>query len=833
MRKCIAIFCALLLAAVTFAQTTKVRGVVTDAASGEPVPFAGIFFKDTTIGLTADIDGKYNLETRDPSAKVLVCQLLGYDTQEIEIKPGVFNEVNFNLKLTENQLPGAFVKADNRRIRRLLANIDAHRDRNDPDRHPSYKCKIYNKMELDLTHPHEVLTNKRFLKDFGFVFDYIDTSVVSGAAYLPAMISESVVERRHASNPLVDNEAVLANRISGINPDANLLSQFTGSMHLRVNFYRPFINSFNIEFPSPIQNSGLLFYNYFIIDSLQMDGRKTYLVRYHPKNGISSPALDGEMHIDAEDFALKSIKAKMVHGGNVNWVRDIVFETDYQRMPDSTWFYGQDKMYADFSIALGDSSKVMSVIGTRQLNYSEIDFSEQEAFDVADGKVKVLADANHKDEAYWEQARPYELTDKEKNVYKMVEQIQDVPLYKSAYDVVYTIVTGYWDKGPIGLGPYMNLISFNNLEGVRPQLGIHTSKNLTKKFRWTGYLAYGFRDRQFKGGVTYERIFSHEPQSKLTLDAHYDVYQFGRGLSNMTSGNIFSSAWGGQYKLSPMSSFSAYYTHEFSMNFNLDASVALKRHYGNAFVPMVKWDGTVVPSVASNELFVQARFSREETVNRGHFIKSYIHSDYPIWYLSLQGSVPGLRKGDIGYIRPQLEMEWKFRIPPLGMSQMRMNVGTIVGQVPWMCLQLYPGNNTNILDKSAFSCMDYFEFASDTWATLLWYHTFNGFFLGKIPLLRKLQLREEFSAKVAYGTLSDRNNGTAPEYGALMQFPMGMRPLDGVPYVELGAGVSNIFRLLRVDFIWRVTHREVPGPDGKMIPARRLFTVNLGAEFRF
>ena len=142
MRKCIAIFCALLLAAVTFAQTTKVRGVVTDAASGEPVPFAGIFFKDTTIGLTADIDGKYNLETRDPSAKVLVCQLLGYDTQEIEIKPGVFNEVNFNLKLTENQLPGAFVKADNRRIRRLLANIDAHRDRNDPDRHPSYKCKI-------------------------------------------------------------------------------------------------------------------------------------------------------------------------------------------------------------------------------------------------------------------------------------------------------------------------------------------------------------------------------------------------------------------------------------------------------------------------------------------------------------------------------------------------------------------------------------------------------------------------------------------------------------------------------------------------------------------
>lgn len=834
MRKCFAILCMLLFGVTAFAQTTKVRGVVTDAESGEPVPFAGIFFKDTSIGVTADIDGRYNLETRDiSSVGTLVCQLLGYDTVEAEVKPGAFNEVNFRLKLTENQLPGAFVKADNRRIKRLLANIDAHRDRNDPDRHPSYRCKVYNKMELDITRPREILTNKRFVRDFGFVFDYMDTSVVSGVSYLPAMISESLVERRHTSDPLADDETVLANRVSGINPDANLLSQFTGTMHMKVNFYRPFINSFNVEFPSPIQTGGLLFYNYFIIDSLQMDGRKTYLVRYHPKNGISTPALDGEMHIDAEDFALRSIKAKMVHGGNVNWVRDMVYETEYQRMPDSTWFYRQDKFYADFSLSLGDSSKVMSMIGTRQMNYSDIDFSAQEAIAAADGKVKVHPEATYRDEAYWAGVRPYELTDKERAIYKMVDQIQDVPIYKSVYDVIYTLINGYWDRGPVGFGPYMQLFSVNNLEGTRVRLGVHTSKNLSTDFRWTGFLAYGFGDRQLKGGLSYERIFSHEPQRKLTVDAFYDVYQLGRGLSNMTAGNILSSVWGQASKLSPMSNVSVYYTHEFSMNFNLDASVALKRHFGNIFVPMVGWDGTVVPSVAANELFLQARFSREETVNRGFFTKTYVHSDYPIWYLSLRGSVPGLREGDIGYIKPQLEMEWKFRIPPVGMSQVHLNTGTIVGQVPWMFLQMYPGNATNMLDKSAFSCMEFFEFASDSWATLMWYHSFNGFFLGKIPLLRHLQLREELSAKVAYGTLRDKNNGTAPEYGALMRFPEQMHPLDGVPYVELGAGVSNIMRLFRVDFIWRVTHREVPGPDGGMIPARRLFTVNLGMEFRF
>ena len=815
------------------AQTTKVRGSVTDE-TGEPIPFAGIYFKGTTIGITADIDGRYTLETRDPEARILVCQLLGYDTQEVAVKHGAFTQVDFRLKLTDNQLPGAFVKADNKRIRRLLANIDAHRDRNDPDRRETYKCKIYNKMEMDLTHAEEMLSGKFFDKQFGFVFDYMDTSVVSGAAYLPAMISESVVERRHTSNPDVDNEVVLANRISGINPNKNLLSQFTGSMHLRVNFYRPFVNSFDVEFPSPIQNSGLLFYNYFIIDSLQVDGRKTYLVRYHPKPGISTPAFDGEMRIDAEDFALRSIRAKMVRGGTVNWLRDIVLETEYQRLPDTTWFYSSDKMYADFSIALGDSSKVMSVIGTRQLNYTELDFSPMEPLDPGDGKVKVLPEANHKSEDYWDEARPVQLTDKEKDIYKMVERVQDVPLYKAVFKTAYSLATTYWDFGPVGIGPLMQIFSSNNLEGFKPRLGIHTSKELSQDFRWTGYIAYGFNDRQFKGGLTYERIFKQEPWYKLKVDAHYDTFQLGKGQSNLTNGNILSSFWGGQSKLGMMSSFSVLYQHEFSMNFNVETYAALKRYYSNAlYVPMVDWNGNVIPSVATNELHVQLRWSREETVNRGYYTKSYVHTYYPTWFIKLTGSIPGIRPGDVGYFLPQLEMNWKLRIPPFGMSQIHVDAGTIVGKVPWTLLHMYPGNATNMTDKTAFSCMEYFEFASDTWATLLWYHNLNGFILGKIPLIRELQLREEFTAKIAYGYLSDRNNGTDPKYGAMMQFPWGMQPLNGEPYIELGAGISNIFRMFRVDGIWRVTHREVPGPDGTMVPARRLFTLNIGMEMRF
>ena len=837
MKRIMVIFAVLFTALQLSAQTTKVSGVVHDADSGEPIPFAGIFFKDTTIGLTADIDGRFTLETRDPEAKILVCQLLGYETQEIKIKHGAFSQVEFKLKLSENQLPGAFVKADNRRVKRLLANIDAHRDKNDPDRRETYQCDIYNKMEIDLTRPQEYLTNKFFIKEFGFVFDYMDTSVVSGVPYLPVLISESIIDRRHTSNPTVDNEVITANRISGINPDANMLSQFTGSMHLRVNFYRPFINAFNIEFPSPIQRNGMLFYNYYIIDSIKVDGRKTYVVRYHPKPGISSPAFDGEMHIDAEEYALRSVKAKMVKGGNVNWIRDIVLDTDYQRMEDSTWFYKRDYLYADFSLALGDSSRMISMIGTRQLSYEKLDFSPMEPLEPGDGKVKVLPDANHKDEAFWTEARPYELTEKEKGVYNMVERVQDVDTYKTAYKIIYTLVTSYYDFGPVGIG-IGQIVSRNGLEGWKTRIGIHTSKELSKTFRASGHIAYGFGDHKLKGALKYEHLFKKEPQRKLTLDARYDVFQLGKGQSYLTSDNILTSFWGSQSKLTYRSSFSARYEHEFSMNVNLDAEIARQRYFAGPFVPMETWDGVRIPSVSQNLMKMQWRFSNQETVNRGYYTKTYVHTDYPVWFVTLEGSVPAV-KGDLAYFKPQVEMLWKFRIPPLGTSQLDINAGTIIGKVPWMMLQMYPGNATPIMDQTAFSCMEYFEFGSDTWATLLWYHCFNGFFLGKIPLISKLQLREEVCFKMAYGTLSDRNNGSDPRYGAMMKFPQWedsqqiMTTLGGVPYMEAGFGISNIFRVLRVDFIWRLSHREVMTPEGVMRPARRLFTVNVGAEVKF
>ena len=823
MRRYLTVLIFILVSTAVFAQTTKVRGRVTDVATGEAVPFAGVFFKGTSIGTTTDLEGNYSLETRDSSATVLVCQILGYDEQEFNIEKGSFSTRDFKLKLSTNILREVVVKADNSKIKRLLNNIDAHKDVNDPERRPQYYVNVYNKMEMDLTNAKEHLKGRRFMREFGFVFDYLDTSVVSGVEYLPILISETVTDRYHTSSPELDREVMVANQISGVDPDFNLLSQFTGTLYLKANFYNDFINTFGVNFPSPIQKSGLLYYNYYIIDSLQVDSRKTYLVRYHPKPAISSPAFDGEMYIDAEDFALKSIRAKMVKGGNVNWLRDFVADVEYRRLEDSTWFYKSDKMYADFSVVLSDSSKLMSFLGNRDMEYGTPSFEPFPKLDAASSRVTKAAENVARDSAFWASARPYELSEKEKQIYSMVEAIKDQPLYRDLYTIIYSVLTGYLDIGPIGIGPYLKLVSFNNLEGFRPQIGIHTSKDFSRKFRISAYGAYGTRDKSLKGGLTYEQIFRRDLTRKLTLDGHYDVFQLGRGTGKSTDNNILSSFWHGAQKLSPMTSFSALYEHEVNPSVNLSAGVNIKRHFSNGFVPMISRDGTFIESVASNEAHLQARFSRDETVNRGHFVKTYIRSLYPVWTIDLTAAAPLSRKDAVSFVRPEISFDYLVKLPPVGMSKIHINAGTIIGTVPYPFLHIHPGNVTGFIDHSAFSCMDYLEFASDTWATIFYEHNFNGFFLGKIPLLKKLQLREIFTLKATYGRLSDKNNGMLNDGESVMMFPDGMKPLKE-PYVEIGAGVGNILRLFRVDCFWRLTNRE---------EARRPFVVNLGVEFKF
>ena len=215
MRKLLYILVLTAISSSLLAQSTKIKGRVTDAETDEGLPFASVYFPGTTIGVSTDMDGYYTLETRDLTVEVLRVEMMGYDFAEKKIKPGVFNQVDFVLRAQTNVLDKIVVKPDYRYIRWILSNIENAKKMNNPEERDRYQCRLYTKMELDLVNADKQIRNKLLRRNFGFVFDYMDTSVISGQPYLPIMISENNSMFYRQKDPASTKEVIEATRITG------------------------------------------------------------------------------------------------------------------------------------------------------------------------------------------------------------------------------------------------------------------------------------------------------------------------------------------------------------------------------------------------------------------------------------------------------------------------------------------------------------------------------------------------------------------------------------------------------------------------------------------
>ena len=617
----------LFLPTVLPAQSTRVRGRVTDAADGTPMQFVSVVFPGTTTGITTDEAGIYTLETRDTVSRVQA-SMVGYASQTKPLVQGGFNQIDFALEAVEFGIGSVVITPGDNPAHPILRGVIRRKPQNDPDLYDSYTCATYTKMQLDLTNIKPRFRSKRLQRNFGFVFDYIDTSALTGQAYLPAMISEATADYYHSRRtPAVSREIIRASRVSGVE-DSFAIAQFTGRMHGNVNFYANYIDIFNVRFASPLSDSGLAFYDYFLVDSMQVEGRKTYKIRFHPKR-LATPVLDGEVNIDSASYALQSASARMPKGVNVNWIKHLRLENDNRIVADSTWFRHRDRVSAEFSIATGDSSKLTSFIGTREVVYSDVRVGVPIPDEVArmDNNV-VIGDEEgvcRTDEAFWEEVRPYRLSEKEKGIYSMVDSVQNVPLYRNIYTLINTVIVGYWNTKYIGIGPYYKLASFNKLEGFRMQPGFRTTTAVSKRIRLSGYAAYGTRDGMFKGGGSVELAFNRRLTRKLTVSGRHDVMQLGAGQNALTESNILGSLLSrGDSRLSMVNRGEIGYEHEWSHGTSNFLGARIQKIFGNRYVPLVRPDGRIVNSVSDAALHVGMRISKNESIYRLPFDKQYM-----------------------------------------------------------------------------------------------------------------------------------------------------------------------------------------------------------------
>jgi len=812
----------LLLASGLYAQVTKVRGRVIEAETGEPIPYAAVFFDGTSIGVSTDEDGRYYIETHDSTAVVLTASILSYIPASAEVTRGSFSEVNFALQLDSDLLSAARIRPDDSYMRYILRQIDEHRAIHDPDLGDDWSVRIYSKIELDATHA-EWLATKSFLRGvLKDVVKYRDTSAVTGEPYLPILISETFSEKFHSNNPKIDKEVILANRISGV-PSDNFMRQYTGAYLLSTNFYKSTITLFNLDVPSPASAYGQGFYNYYLVDSLMMDGRKSYCLRFHPKRGLTSPTFDGELFIDAEDFGIRSIHVALSKVSNVNWIRHINIDTDSRRTKDGRWFPKEEKLFIDFSIAVSDSSKIISFLGNRELHYQEPDSKTIPPDVLSSPDVVVTSNVADPYEEVWEAQRPVPLTTREQGIYTMVDELQQKHAYKAWYTVFRSLIRGYieGEHTKVAYGPWAKTVMYNKTEGLHLGVGFRTTKFLHPSMRWTANVGYGFRDHKIKGGGSYEWLMRRDKTRKLTLRGSYNYQQLGQGNAIITQPNMFSSLFSGGSgdKQTLLRDLGIDYEHEFSPVFTGFVTVESKRLFGNDAVPLVRRsDGALMRSVSVNQMHLAGRFAWHERINRGYYDKSHLFTRYPVVSFDLVGGQRGITDDDFGFFRGEVSFDWRIPAGVAGFGTVHLNGGVILGEVPYPFLKLHEGNTTWFLDKSAFSCMNYYEFASDRWISAFYEHNLNGMILGHIPLIKKLDLREIITVKAAMGTLSSLNRDRSR-----------ILPIEGLstletPYVEAGVGLSNILRVLRVDFTWRLTHRT---------PETTNFRVTFGFDVQF
>ena len=789
----------LLLTSGAIAQVTKLRGRVTDSQTGEPLPFVNVSFVGTTIGTVTDFDGNFFLETRTPGDSLSV-SYLGYFPKRVAVKKGVFQELNFSLEPESFSLEAVVVKPGENPAHKILRNIIKNKNRNNTDNLDSYSYESYNKIEVDLNNVDENMKNKKIFKQFQFIFDYVDTNAVTGKAYLPIFISEAISDYHFQRRPKVEREIIKATKISGVKNES--VAQFTGKIYQKVNVYDNYINVFDQGLVSPIADAGLLYYKYYLIDSAYIGNKWCYQVSFKPRRR-QEPTFTGDFWVNDTTWAIVKTQVRIASDVNINFVNDLVATAEYKLLNDTLWFPDKLTLFVDFNL----TDKTTGFFGHKTTVYNNVKVNTPlpQSLEAVNEPVVVRDSAMQKSNDYWQTARPFELTEKEAGIYSMVDSVQQVPMYKTFIDIVNMFVNYYYVVGKFEIGPYYKTYSFNEIEGNRFRVSGRTSNAFSTRLMISGFAAYGDKDNRFKYGLGGLYMINKSPREAVSIDYKSDIEQLGQSPNALTEDNILTSILrrNPNYKLSLVKEFTLSYQKEWITGFSNSITFNHKVVFPTEYIPFTQVsDGAMLPRITNAMLTINTRWQKDERFVAGEFERVSLGSPYPELNFNVSGGLKGVLNSDYDFLKLHFNYYHKFNINPFGYARLIVDAGKIFGKVPYPMLQLHEGNETYAFDRYAFNMMNYYEFASDQYVSVFFEHHFQGFFLNRIPLMRRLKWREVAAGKFLVGSISDENKN-------VLEFPLGLNEVSE-PYYEVSVGVENIFKVFRVDAMWRLSHLENP-----------------------
>ncbi|MBD1431884.1 carboxypeptidase-like regulatory domain-containing protein [Sphingobacterium sp. DN00404] len=805
----------------------KISGTVVDDVTGKGVPQASIQVRETADGTSCDASGQFFLTTTSPFPLQLVVSAVGY--KELIIRVDSLQQHLHIAMEGDKQLIDAVEISRRQKYRNrnpavdLIHQVIKHKRSNRLENQPKLSFQQYDKLQFGLVNPSEQY-NRR-MGSLSFFFDNVDTLTSPGNKLLTIFMQEQLSDVYSKNDPKAFKKRVKSIKQTDFDDryvNNHNIQSYLSYLFQDVEIYDENIFLINKLFLSPIANNAPVFYKYYIADTIDTDDGRLIELNFEPRNKTDL-LLSGKLRITTDGrFAVQGATLRANKEANLNWVNDITIDLQFRPNAEGYMFL----VRSDVDIMFG-TNRSDAVYGRKTTHNFAYDFAPSFSDDVFKGAPTEVLKTAKDDEVLVQQQRPVPLSTVENKVYANVDSLNDNRTFRTMLAAGYLLAQGFYPAGPVEFGPLEYLYSRNNIEGNRIRLSGRTTLGFSDKVFIEGYLAYGTQDGEVKYFV--RPTFSLNGKSVATFPAHYlqvavqhDIFDPGRMLGFKKGDSFFQSIRSNRpTKWMDTYAYQLKHLIEFGNHVSLQSSFIHHRRRAIGDLQFISSGDEPynIPNINTNELEFILRWAPKEKFYYRNLTRNTIIEKYPVFTLQYNRGLKGFWSGDYTFNAVRGSVSKRFFLNQLGFADMTWSGGKIWGTLPYPLLEM-PNvfRDEDTRHEIDFSMMRSMEFVADAYIRLAFEHQLEGFILNKIPLIKKLKLREIWGGKMFYGRLSDANNPYISKDvvhfdtdadGHIMTHVFDNK----VPYWEGKVGIDNIFRLLRVEYIRRLNYTGLPNVD--------------------
>ena len=834
------LFILILLTITQVVCAQMITGVVVDEETGDSIPNPSVQYKKGRTAVSGDSSGRFSIQRKND--EYLTFSAVGYKDLRILIGPNTPNKMRITLKSDTKRLKEVTVRAKRGKYSRknnpaveLMKRVIAAKKRTDLSNHDYYRYDKYQKITLAINDINPAELENEKLKNRQWLLNQIEFCPYNNKLILPLSVDETVTQNLYRKDPKSEKTVILGQNATGVNDliqTGEILNNVVKDIFTDVDLYDDQIRLLQYPFTSPIGKNAIAFYRFYIVDTVMVDRDECFHLEFTPNNPQDF-GFRGEIWILTDStLHVKKCRLALPKRSDVNFTDNLNVVQEYTKLPNGEWVLTTDDMTVELSVAKF-LTKAIVIRTTRMTDYSFAEIPDKMFKGRA--KVKYYPRSKMRDDAFWNENRTVAMTKGESSMGTFIDNLTKTKGFRYILFGLKALIENYVETGTqkhpskIDIGPINTMISTNFIDGTRTRISAQTTANLCPRLFLSGYYARGWDSRKnyYKGQVTYS--FNKKdympwefPKRTLTFTSTYDVCSPSDKFMPTDKDNVFTSLkWTDVDKM--MFYNRQELAFEYEQEWGFKTTVKLKAEENEAcgklfFTPLSVYDADNPAvhhgKIRTTEASIQLRYSPGETFVNTKQRRLKVNYDPPVFTLSHTVGVKGVLGGDYDYNFTEASIYKRFWLNSWGKLDVSVKGGIQWNKVPFPLLIMPAANLSYIVEDETFNLVNNMEFLNDRYASLDVSWDLNGKIFNRIPLLKKLKWREWLGIKCLWGTLTDKNNPTLARNAGdplLMQFPEGSYIMDPKrPYIELIAGIHNIFKIFHIQYVHRLNYNNLP-----------------------